>query len=474
MAEILKPDLCIIGASALGIALARQARSRGLEVVLVDRGIDEEGDQPRGALQRAAFAASAARIHAIRRAARLGIEVDTPKPNYRMISEQAAARAAAMAPMESAVRLTALGISVKTGEPRFVDKRTLGIGDERIRASHFVLATGASPVVPDLPGLDQVAFFTPDSILENIRKLTHLVVIGGDATALELAQAYGRLGSAVTLVPQGPLLAGFDPEPVAILLRHLREEGVEVLEGASVTAINPRGQGTGIALQLADGSEAALDVSHILVSLGRQPMVDAAMLVAAQVRADPARPGHIRVGAAGQTSNFRISAFGGAAGQYHAPLAMAGAQAWLDGVLGQRIKPIRAGQVPLAVATEPPLVQIGVVAGQVRAGQRVLRASTVESGAAQANADPVGAIKIVTNAKGAILGGAMVGQGAGDVVALLAMAMQRGVPAAELARLPLPTPSAASVLQALGEQAASTAQPGKLARRKLALLRLLP
>ncbi|HUH76461.1 MAG TPA: FAD-dependent oxidoreductase, partial [Devosia sp.] len=227
MAEILKPDLCIIGASALGIALARQARSRGLEVVLVDRGISEDGDRPLGALHRAAFAASAARIHAIRQAARLGIEVATPKPNYRTISEQAAARAAAMAPMESAVRLTALGISVKTGAARFVDKRTLGIGDERIRASHFVLATGASPVVPDLPGLDQVAFFTPDSILKNIRKLSHLVVIGGDATALELAQAFVRLGTAVTLVPHGPLLAAFDPEPVAILLRHLREEGVD-------------------------------------------------------------------------------------------------------------------------------------------------------------------------------------------------------------------------------------------------------
>ena len=138
------------------------------------------------------------------------------------------------------------------------------------------------------------------------------------------------------------------------------------------------------------------------------------------------------------------------------------------------VKPIRAAQMPLVVATEPPLAQIGVVAGGVKPGQRVLRASTVESGAAQANAEPVGAIKILTNAKGAILGGAMVGHGAGDVVALLAMAMQRGVPAAELARLPLPMPSAASVLQALGEQAASTAQPGKLARRKLALLRLLP
>jgi pyruvate/2-oxoglutarate dehydrogenase complex dihydrolipoamide dehydrogenase (E3) component len=153
---------------------------------------------------------------------------------------------------------------------------------------------------------------------------------------------------------------------------------------------------------------------------------------------------------------------------------MAGAQAWLDGVLGQRVKPIRAAQMPLVVATEPPLAQIGVVAGAVKPGQRVLRASTVESGAARASAEPVGAIKMVTNGRGAIIGGAMLGQGAGEVVALLAMAMQRGVSAAELARLPLPTPSAASVLQALGEQAAQQELPGSWTRRKLALLRLLP
>ncbi|MFN3401825.1 MAG: FAD-dependent oxidoreductase, partial [Ferrovibrio sp.] len=235
MADHLKPDLCVIGAGALGTTLAIAARQRGLDVVLVHRASDEAGDPTAGSLRRAAFAASAERAHFIRTAGQLGLDGAEPKPNFRTIGEHAAAIADAAASRESEERLAGLGITVLTGESAFVDRQTLRCGDTRIRARHFALATGALPVIPPLPGLDQVSHFTPDSIADNIRKLSHLIVIGGTPEALQLAQTYRRLGSAVTLVPQGGLLPGFDPELVAILLRALREEGMVILDDAEVT-----------------------------------------------------------------------------------------------------------------------------------------------------------------------------------------------------------------------------------------------
>ena len=276
MAEILKPDLCIIGAGALGTALAVAARQRGLVTFLLDRGQDEAGDPEHGALHRAAFAASAARAQAFRTAGQLGLDNAAPKLNFKAIAAHATTLAASAAPRVSVERLTALGVTLLSGTPVFSDRQTLRIGETTLKPRHIILATGATPLVPDIPGLADIPYFTPDTIFDNMRKLSHLLVIGGGAEALELAQAYRRLGSDVTLVPQGQVLPDFDSEMQAILLRELREEGLAILDGADVTAIVTRKQGTGVTLRHVDGREGSLDISHVLVASGRLPQFDAA------------------------------------------------------------------------------------------------------------------------------------------------------------------------------------------------------
>ena len=285
MADTIRPDLCILGGTALGIDLAIAARGRGLDVVLVKLPSDAGEDAPGEHLRRAAVRASAGRAQAIRTASRVGLENGEPKVSFRLVAEHAQAMANGVAHHSAPHRLVALGITVLDGAARFTDPQTLHSGDTVIRARQFALATGSRPVVPALPGLDQVAYFTPDTIGDNLRKLSHLVVVGGSAGALDLAQSYRRLGSAVTLVPQGELLGGFDPELVALLLRGLREEGVVVLEGAKVAAIVPRSQGTGVTLEGADGP-GSLDVSHILVAMGGKAVLPSDLLEQARLRRD--------------------------------------------------------------------------------------------------------------------------------------------------------------------------------------------
>lgn len=476
MADILKPDLCVIGGGELGVGLAIKARQRGLDVVLVERESAEAGDPAQGRLQRAAFLASAERAQALRTAGALGLDNGQPKPNFRTIAEHAAAVADAAAPRDSADRLKALGVTVLSGAAAFIDRNTLKLGDTLIRPGQFALATGARPVVPALPGLDQVAWFTPDTILDNIRKLSHLVVIGGDATALELAQAYRRLGSAVTVVPQGQLLAGFDPESVAILLRALRDEGVDIREGAEVTAILPRSQGTGVALRNPDGAEDALDVSHILVALGRVPELDMALLDKANLKRDRLHADRLLVGPNGQTSNGRISAIGGAAGEFQANRAMRQGEMLLDRLTSNAAAHIDPLRVPMLVNTGPALGQIGLAetGAPLKPGQLVLRARFAENDAARARGATTGAVKLIVSRTGTILGGSVVGAGAGEVIALLALAIDRGLTADALASLALPEPSLAGILVDLGRQFQALRPPSAWARRRAALRRLLP
>ncbi len=478
MADIIKPDLLILGAGAVGIDLAIEARRRGASVVLVDRGAPEPGDPAQGRLALAALFASASRAQAIRTAGRVGLDNAEPKPNFRAIAEHAAAVAAAAAPAEAEERLVALGITYLTGAPAFTDRYAVKVGEAVVRARHIVLAMGAGPVVPALPGLDQVPFFTPDTIGTNIRKLTHLVVIGGDAVALELAQAYRRLGSDVTVVPQGPLLPGFDPELVAILLGALRGEGVTVLEGAEATAVVPRSQGTGIELRRADGAVDTLDVSHILLAMGRRPDLDGDWLAKARLKRDRLRPDHLHLGTGLQTSSRRISAIGGAAGTDQPAVIARQADIVLDRTLlarNVRLDPLR---VPLMVMTEPALAQVGRMEAEtgkaLRPGQLVLRASLAETHAARAAGQEAGTAKLVVDRGGTVLGGGVVGLGAGEIAAILALAVARRLHAGDLGMLMLPEPSPAAVLARLASQYRAQTPPGAWTGRRMALRRLLP
>lgn len=474
MADTLKPDLCVIGAGALGIGLAIRARQRGLDVVLVRRASDEAGDTAAGSLRRAAFAASAERAQAIRTAGQLGLDNAEPKPSFRTIGERAAAIADAASPRDADERLAGLGITVLAGDAAFTDRQTLRCGETAIRARHFALATGAKPVIPALPGLDQVAYFTPDSIADNIRKLSHLIVIGGTPAALQLAQAYRRLGSAVTLVPPGGLLPGFDSELVAILLRELREEGVVILDTAEVSAIQPRSQGTGI--MLAGAGDESLDVSHILVAMGRVPDLDPGLLDPARLRRDRLRPDRLLLGPNGQTSNSRISAIGGAAGEAEPHIGVRQAALLVDRLLGQGKGQLDPLQVPRLVPAQPALAQVGLLDSDrdLRPGQTVLRANLAENDAALATGLARGVVKLVVDRHGTILGAGAVGPAAGETIAILALAMARGLNLAELDRLALPEPSLLATLTDLADQFIALHPPRSWAQRLPMLARLRP
>ena len=451
------PDLCIIGAGTLGVDLALYARQLGASVVLADRNQPEPGDAVRQTLRTASLFESARRAQDMRRAPELGLGATESKLQAKQIVERASRLAEERARASSAEILTARGVTVMRGAVSFVDGRTLLIGDLTIKPGRIVVAIGGVPVIPDIPGLIDIEPFTTDSILENQRKLTHLIVIGSDAAALEQAQIQRRLGAEVTLIPHGELLSDFDQESVALLLNALADEGISVRQGGRVVAINGRSQGIGVEIE-AGGQRQALDASHILVSFGRTADLDALGIAKAKLKA-------------GATSSRTIRLVGAAAGQADWAVARAEGRSVIAGLFGVRTPAM--GLVPRLVQTEPSLAQIGTAGGKAAAGESVLRESFAENDRAAAMGGARGLVKMGVDAKGHILRASLVGPQSSDLAGVLALAMGRKLSLADLADLPLPRPSLFEIISRLGENYLSSPNVSKRGQGKGALRRLL-
>ncbi|MDV3253235.1 FAD-dependent oxidoreductase [Devosia sp. BK] len=443
------PDLCIIGAGSLGVELALYARRLGANVVLADRGAPEPGDAAHLSLRKAALAESARRVEDIRRAPDLGIGASEFKVSLKQISERATKlvddRMRATAPEI----LTARGVTVMRGDVRFIDARSLVIGDITIKPRAVIIAIGGLPVFPDLEGLADVSAFTTDSILENQRKLTHLVIVGGDASALEQAQIQRRLGAEVTLVPHGELLPGFDPEAVSLLLRSLREEGVTIHDGVRVSAIKKRSQGIGVEIAGPDGATDALDASHLLISMGKEVDLDAIDIAKLKLKPSAASIGFVR-GALGASSSRFVRFAGYAAGRAEWSEALAEGRAAVEAALGRSSSP--SLRIPRTVLTEPALAEIAPAGFGRKGGEEtILRENLAENDRAAAMGQGSGLLKVSVSENGQIARATILGTDAAELAGVLSLVADRKGGLLDLARLPMPRPSLMEVLSRLGE-----------------------
>ncbi|KKB75903.1 hypothetical protein VW35_19310 [Devosia soli] len=467
-------DLCIVGAGALGIDLALHARRFGADVVLVDRGQPEPGDAAQQAVRAASLKESARRAQDLRQAADVGLVAGEIKFSVRQVTERAKALAERRARATSEEILTARGVTVMRGAVSFVDHRSMLVGDITLRPRNILVAIGGAPAIPDVPGLGDIGYFTTDSILENTRKLTHLVVIGADAAAFEQAQVQKRLGAEVTLVANGPMLAGFDPELVALLCSMLAEEGIRILSDARIGAIKARSQGIGIEIVREDGTSQLLDASHILVSAGRTVDLDGLAIAKAGLKPGN-HPLHAYIrGPFGETSARSIRLAGLAGGQESWAEAQAHGRASVETILGIK-RAASAVRVPRLVETEPGLAQIGPHlerAGKPRPGEQSLRENFAENDRAAAMASERGLLKVSVDAQGQVLRAGIVGPRAAEIAGALALAADRRIGLAGLAELPVPTPSLFNILVRLAENYLASRPVSSMAQRTAALRRL--
>jgi pyruvate/2-oxoglutarate dehydrogenase complex dihydrolipoamide dehydrogenase (E3) component len=472
MTDASSPDLCVIGGGHAGLAVARRAAARGMKVVVVEPGPLGGAGRLADRVPAAMLSAAGTRAKLLRTADDFGLAAAEPKVSLRALHNRLTALTKDMQRDDAEERCAALGIEIVSEAGRFTDRRTFMAGEHSIRAGAFVLAVDPEPIVPDIAGLRQVPFFTARTIGGNARKLSHLLVIGAGATGLAVAQAYRRLGSAVTVVETAKALHDQDPEFVAILLGQLRQEGIDIREETAIAAIQKRGQGIGVVLDGPKG-EARLDISHILVAAGSA--VDIAALDIGKAGSRQRQGGQLAVGSDLRTSNRAIFAIGAAAGMPHARGIELAAEVVVENAQGGRRR-LPPEFVPRFVGTDPMIAEVGLTEPMARArlkqNYRVVRCSFGEIDAARA-AGLSGNARLILDSGDTLVGAALIGPDIAELAALFSLAVANRLTIPQLANFAPPAGSLAEIVPLLAARA-TEGRPANKARSGIARWLPLP
>ncbi len=427
MPTTLTPDICVIGAGSGGLSVAAAAAAFGVPVVLLEKG-EMGGDCLNyGCVPSKALIAAAKHAHAIEEARAFGIDAGEPRVDFQKVHDHVHGVIGAIAPHDSQERFEGLGVTVIRAAGRFSDPNTVVAGDTIIKARRFVVATGSSAAIPPIPGLSDVPYLTNESVFDLTTRPEHLVVIGGGPIGVELAQAHRRLGAKVTVLEAFKVFGKDDPELAAVARAGVEASGVVIREGAKVVGVARAGSDITVTIEVA-GTAETLTASHVLVAAGRKPNVDGLGLDVAGIAFD--RRG-ITVDAGLRTSNRKVYAIGDVAGGlqfthvagYHAGLV-------IRSILFRL--PVKENRdiLPWVTYTDPELGQVGLTeaAARERHGDaiRVLSFPYANNDRAQAERATNGLIKVVTSAKGKILGCGVVGKNAGDILNMWAYAIANG------------------------------------------------
>jgi pyruvate/2-oxoglutarate dehydrogenase complex dihydrolipoamide dehydrogenase (E3) component len=449
--NLLKPDICVIGAGSGGLSIAAAAAAFGVSVVLIEKG-EMGGDcLNAGCVPSKALIAAAERAASLADFEAFGLGPLVAQANYARVKTHIEGVIAAIAPNDSVERFAALGVIVIRGSASFVDRGAVEAGGKLIKARRFVIATGSRPLLPPIPGLADLPVLTNETVFGLTRRPERLLVIGGGPIGCELAQAHRRLGAEVTILEAARVLPREDEEAAGVVRRKLISEGVDIREGARILRAEARGKG-GLALVLAgpDDMEEIVSGSHVLVAAGRKAVTDGLKLEAAGVSTDGRG---ITVDAGLRTSNRRIYAIGdcasGATGglqfthvaNYHAGLVLRSALFRLPVKLDNRT-------IPRVTYTDPEIASVGLSEEEARkaqSGVQTLRWPFAENDRAQAERRTEGHIKVIASAKGLVLGATIVGKGAGELVTPWTLAIRHGLKLRDMAGVVIPYPTFSEV-----------------------------
>jgi pyruvate/2-oxoglutarate dehydrogenase complex dihydrolipoamide dehydrogenase (E3) component len=441
MEEVLKPDLCVIGAGSGGLSVAAAAAQLGVPVVLVEQGRMGGDCLNYGCVPSKTLLAVGKRAEAIRRAGLFGIDAGEPQIDPARLHDHVHGVIAAIAPNDSIERFTGLGVRVIQAKASFLDKSTVQAGRYLIRARRVVLATGSSPVIPPIAGLDEVPYLTNETIFELCERVQHLIVLGGGPIGIELGQAYRMLGAEVTLIHAAPFFGGEDPEASRIVIERLAQAGVSLHPDTRVERVGRAAQGIAVHLGK-QGETEVVKGSHLLVAAGRRPNLKGLNLGRAGITYDA---NGIKVNDRLKTKNARVYAIGDVAGglqfthvaNYHASIVIRNALF--------RLSPrASAAAIPRVTYTDPELAQVGLTEAEARKRHRrirILRWPYADNDRAQAERTIRGFIKVIARPNGQILGCTIIGAEAGELIQLWVMALTKNMRIADLTGLVLPYPT---------------------------------
>ncbi len=447
-------DIVVIGAGAGGLVVAAGGASLGAKVALVEKHKMGGDCLNYGCVPSKTLLKSAKIAHQMRNAERWHIPSHAPQPDLAHVMERVAEVIAGIAPNDSVERFEGLGVDVILGDGRFTGPDRFEVNGRTLTARTFVIATGSRPGVPPIPGLDKVPYLTNETLFGLREPVPSLIVIGGGPIGCEMAQAFRRLGSEVTLVDMAPsILPREDADLARVVREQMEHDGVRFRFGVKIAGVDGVANDVKMRLQTADGAEAIVEGTHLLVAAGRRVNVEGLGLEAAQVQLDK---GRIVCDATLRTTNPRIYVCGDVAGGaqfthiagHHAGVVLRHAifRLWWA-------KP--SVHIPWCTYTDPELARIGLSEDEAKksgVAHKVYRFGFEEVDRARAEAETEGFAKVITDPKGKILGAAIVGPHAGDVISEYVLAVNKGMKLNELAGITHIYPTFAEINKRVADQ----------------------
>lgn len=418
-------DLLVVGGGTAGIVGAKTAAGLGAETLLVERERTGGDCLWTGCVPSKTLLAAAA--DAARERASGGAQ-----PDFAAVRERIAAAIAAIEPADSPAALEAEGARVLHGALTFTAPGAAEVQGRQIRFRQALIATGAAPTENAVPGLDPALAVTSDTVWQLETLPPRLVIVGGGPIACELGQAFARLGSQVTLIARSRILAKEDSEAAALVRASLEADGIRVLEGqGSARAGTVAGAAR---ITTANGSTADGDV--VLIATGRTPRTAGLGLELLGVNLDS--KGHVLTDDRMRTSNPRMWAAGDVtAHQQFTHLAGVHASvAASNAVLGVRRRV--TSTVPRVTFTSPEVAAVGRTTADggtsgKTASVRVRTVHHTHADRAITEGRTDGFTRLVVDRSGKILGGTIVGPRAGESLAELALAVQKGMTTSDIA-----------------------------------------
>lgn len=446
MTEVLKPDLCIIGAGSGGLSVAAGAVQMGASVVLIEKGPMGGDCLNYGCVPSKALLAAGHAAHAYSHTSPFGVSQSAPTVDFQAVHDHVHDVIAGIAPHDSVERFEGLGVTVIQGAAQFTSAKEVTANGTIIRARRFVVATGSSAFVPPIEGLAETSYLTNETVFDLTEAPGHLIVIGGGPIGCELAQAHRQLGCRVTVVEAAKVLPKDDPDLADIVRQSLLEQGISVIEGATVTGT--ASVDAGVAVTFArDGKNETVNGSHLLIAVGRKATVAGLGLEAAHIKYSPRG---IEVDGGLRTSNRKVYAIGDCAGGlqfthvagYHAGIVIRSALFRLPAKTDHSV-------VPWVTYTDPELAQVGLTEAEAQAQHgesvRILTWPFKENDRARAERKTHGLIKAVVAKNGRILGCGIAGHHAGELIQTWVLAMSQNLKVGALASMIAPYPTLGEV-----------------------------
>jgi dihydrolipoamide dehydrogenase len=431
-------DLIVIGSGSAGSNVMHRATGKGWKVAFIESGHLGGSCINVGCIPSKALIQSARTMRQVQGADRFGVVVGAPKADWAAMTRRKDRIVARMRAGGYNGVAENKNVTLLEGKASFSGPQAVSVNGETINADKIVIATGARPLVPAIPGLDQIDYLTSTTVMELEQLPKSMIVIGGGLIALEFSQFFTRLGVEVTVLQRNVQLAPqLERDIAAEIGRILRREGINIITGAKVSAVGRDGD-LFYAVDESSGEQVRFSAEKLLVATGRAPNSDELNIDKARVKVD--ERGFIKVDNNFKTSTEGIWAIGDVIGG-----PMFTHKAWHDGFLlanqmvdGKMINP-QERLIPFAVFTDPEIAGVGLGENQAREAGYNIRVKNYPFAAHGRNIVDEkldGFIKLIfENERNRLVGAHMIGSEAGELIHELITAMRFGATAADLQEL---------------------------------------